>query len=151
MPQLTVTDFSEKAVEGGLVDTGFTDKITNFSDDTVPFGYGLHEDGEGKSKLPAGAGVFRGVALHTVTVEQVAGSDLSYAPNNAIPVLRKGRVWVRAEDAVTADAQAFLRQAGGNEGQFRSDVDGGNAVAVNAWFRTSAGAGELVILEVNLP
>jgi hypothetical protein len=72
-----------------------------------------------------------------------------------MPVMKKGRVWVRVEDAVAAEAAAFVRFVVGLPGQvlgaFRSDADAGNAAALpNAKFVTAAAAGGLALLDLNL-
>jgi hypothetical protein len=59
------------------------------------------------------------------------------------------------EDAVTAESAAFVRfvAAGAEQlGAFRSDADGTDAVALpGAKFVTDAIAGELALLDINLP
>lgn len=75
-----------------------------------------------------------------------------YAAKDSIPYLKKGKIWVRVESGVTRNAGAFARHTGGNEGQFRHDADTANATAVpTAFYRTSATAGNLALLEINLP
>lgn len=101
-------------------------------------------------------GTALGVALHTQAVENaLSGESLGYSPESAVSILRRGRVYVQVEDAVVEGAQAFVRHvagAGEQLGAFRSDVDGSDASALpGAYYRKSAGAGELAVLEINLP
>ena len=95
--------------------------------------------------------VGQGVVLRSHTQPQNEG----YADGDPMPVMKKGRVWVPVEDAVTADTAAFVRfvAAGAEQlGAFRSDADGTDAVALpGAKFASDAGAGELALLELNLP
>lgn len=92
----------------------------------------------------------------------IAHRDSSKAPNangyadgSIIPILRKGRVWMIAEDAVSAGGAVYVRYsagAGEYQGAVRSDADGSDAAVLSgARFYSSAGAGELVIVELNLP
>jgi hypothetical protein len=78
-----------------------------------------------------------------------------YEQYDAVPVLRSGQIWMMAEDACTEGNAVFVRfVAGGSEelGRVRSDADTADAVALpNAIFRSSAGAGELIKVELNLP
>ena len=109
-------------------------------------------------KLPAAATDITGGAARGFAVKRQsrASKDDGLAPNfadkEALNYLRKGWVWTRAEDAVTKDAPVFVRHAVGNFGQVRSNADTANASQLpGAYFRSSAGAGELVLVELNLP
>ncbi len=89
-----------------------------------------------------------GVAIADTAREAAAGG---YAIAEVVPVLVKGEIWVRAEDAVTAPAAAWVRFTAGATvytiGRFRTDVDTDKAVALpGARFMTSCGAGELTLL-----
>lgn len=102
-------------------------------------------------------GTVLGVTVHTQAIEQAVlnANNVGYPLAYAMSVLRRGRIWVYVEDAVVAGAQAFVRAvATGSEklGAFRSDVDGTDAGALpGSRFKLTAGAGELTILEINLP
>jgi hypothetical protein len=96
-----------------------------------------------------------GIALHTQAVENaLTGDDLGYDPQSAVSILRKGEVWVQVEDAVSEGGQAYVRHvagAGEQLGAFRSDADGTDASALpTGYYRSSAAAGELAKLEINL-
>ena len=103
------------------------------------------------------AGSALGVTVHTHTNEQQYGTagGTGYDLEDVMSVMRKGRIYVEVEDAVTAGAQAFVRfEATSPElhGAFRSDADTADAVALpGAFFRTTTAAGGIAILEVNLP
>jgi hypothetical protein len=47
-----------------------------------------------------------------------------YAAFESVPVVEKGAVWVRSEDACSEGAAVFVRIVGGVPGRFRSDADG---------------------------
>lgn len=102
-------------------------------------------------------GTVLGVTVHTQAIEQAVlnANNVGYPIASAMSVMRKGRIWVYVEDAVVVGAQAFVRcVAGAGEyvGAFRSDVDGSDAGALpSSRFKLTAGAGELTILEINLP
>lgn len=98
-----------------------------------------------------------GVAVHTQALEQALlnADNVGYPLGSTMSVLRKGRVWVRVEDAVVVGGQPYVRciaGAGERLGAFRSDADGSDAGALpGSRYKTSAGAGELAIVEINLP
>lgn len=102
-------------------------------------------------------GTVLGVTVHTQAIEQAVlnANNVGYPLASAMSVMRRGRIWVYVEDAVVAGVQAFVRcVAGAGEviGAFRSDVDGTDAGALpGSRFKLTAGAGELTILELNLP
>lgn len=133
----------------------------------IPFGVGVVEDLTGlsddRAHLPQATGdittvgSFAGIAVHTHAVEQNKGgiNNLGYEPQSAMSLMRRGRVYVEVEDAVVKGGLPFVRfvaAASEQLGAFRSDADTSDAVALpNARFVTSAGAGELAIVEINLP
>lgn len=147
------------ALEGQLVDTSFAkDIVTGIAEVAIPFGRFVHRSvaGAADDRPPVvdvprltgevTGGTLIGVAMSDVTLEETTTGWLA---NETVRIMRSGRIWMIAEDAVTYGAPVFVRFTG-NEGQVRSDVDGGAAVALpGASFRSIAGAGELVIVEYN--
>jgi len=107
--------------------------------------------------------VFYGVAVF-IQNKMNLGSPLGsagpapYIPGDAVPVLTRGRIYVRVENNVTSDSPVYWRMIPtvGNPlvGGFRSDSDGGNAILLSSnqvrWI-TSASAGNLAVLEINQP
>lgn len=81
-------------------------------------------------------------------------SGTGYADNKSVPIMRKGRIWVRTEDICAEGGAVFVRftdpQTGYGLGSFRSDADGSDAVALPGarYWLTSAAAG-LNIVELN--
>lgn len=148
----------------GTTNCSVADVILNEAN--VPFGVLVVEDttglSDGRAHLPQAtgdittAGKVAGVAQHTQFVEQSVGgtNNLGYAPQSSMNVLREGRIYVLVEDAVVKGGAAFVRfvaGAGEQLGAFRSDADSGDAVALpGASFKTSADAGGLAVLQVNV-
>jgi hypothetical protein len=86
-----------------------------------------------------------------VTVARAARETAAFAEGEAVGVMTKGRIYVVVEDAVSAGDQAFARFGGtGTVGAFRSDADTDAAQLFPGVFVTSAGAGGLAILEVDV-
>lgn len=104
---------------------------------------------------------FYGVALRTQNKENLknaTGSDgaAPYDDGDAVSLLTRGRVYVKVENAVDSDDPVYLRFVPGTSselvGQFRKDDDGGDAFLVpdSRWI-FGAEAGELAVLEINMP
>lgn len=86
---------------------------------------------------------------------ETSRSSASFASGEVAPVVRTGRVWVTAEEAVAEGHPVFVRMvAGGGEsvGAFRDTPDSTDcALLRNArWASTTTGSG-LALLELNLP
>lgn len=98
-----------------------------------------------------------GILVHTQAQENpnLAG-DLGVDQLEVASVLRRGRIWVRVEEAVSVGDPVFFRHtagAGGSElGAFRNDADTATCDQVTsaAWLQGSAGAG-VALLELNIP
>lgn len=174
MSQTTVVDFPPIGVEGGFVNSSFyRDTLSKLSNDSspIPFGHLVvlnSADDDDQCRLPAdtleiSSGDAWGVALFQSAKEANPGNTVdtaganTYSINEAVPCVRKGRVWVITEDEVAiADLSApvFVRFAADTFavlGAFRTDADTASAVALpGAKFMTTGAAGELVQLELNL-
>lgn len=126
----------------------------------IPFGRAVAKivgDDDG-IKLPDGAGVtLEGVCLESRAVpEGSATLDSAWPVKSAVPVIRRGRVRVFVEEAVTPADSVFVRHtvngALNQLGAFRKDNDGGKALAfTEAKYVKSAIAGEMATVDVNLP
>lgn len=157
--QTSVNEYMEKGLAGQLADVGNADIVTraNAYGDTIPFGVFVTKGtNEGEAVPPEATGEVTGlVGLGVVVRSHTQPQDEGYADGDPMPVLKRGRVWVPVEDAVTAESAAFVRfvAAGAEQlGAFRSDADGTDAVALpGAKFVTDADAGELALLDINLP
>jgi len=94
-----------------------------------------------------------GIAIYDSSKPATDGDHL-YEAGDAVPVLRKGQIYVDSEDGLTFGDQPFVRHvAAGAEvlGQFRSDADGtdGTAAPTVRAEETTSAAG-LVKLSINL-
>lgn len=160
MPQTNYQDQSVAniSVKGGLADDGITGKVTRASAAAIDFGLGLVDLSTGLAALPSGASdVFAGVALMKHLATPNATGVGQYDIGMAISVLRKGRVWVYAEEAVDPTKAVYCRYTANTGptrpvGNFLTTGDTSKAFAVaNAkWVSTTAAAG-LAILDLNLP
>jgi hypothetical protein len=78
-----------------------------------------------------------------------------YAATDPVPVLRRGRIYVTVEQAVTSDDLVYVRIiASGTyvRGGFRKDADTDKAARWTAAnYVTSAAAGGVAVVEINLP
>ena len=146
---------------GMLADLGNNDVVSKY--DTldslgVAFGLGLAQGAaDDQVHLPsASTDKFVGISVLVQHKEQQLGTGLvNYKQGDMISVLRKGRVWVQVDSAVVAGAPVFCRFAAGSGsvlGSFRADADTGSASQVmGSVFTSSAVAGGLAIVDINLP
>lgn len=158
MSQTSVAE-QGKGFPGQRVDAGFNDVLSVIAEGAVIDGRMVSRgtDPDSQGLIPAAATDITnadnvlGVSLRDQSRESSSSGDPQHEDKAVMPVLRKGRVWVYVEDAVTPDSDVFVRFQGGDEGMFRSDADGGDAAQLaGARFMSSAGAGELAQLELNL-
>lgn len=153
--------------EGQLAD-GASDRFArSYTNITVDMEYGrmvvqAPGDADNECSVPAtGSIAALGVTMFTHATERTLLPDagtFGIPVNKPANVLRRGRVVVVVEEAVTpASAVHFRHNAPGALpeaiGRWRTDVDGGDATLVanaKARFMTSAAAGEKAILEFDL-
>lgn len=153
-------------IEGAIADPTFRkDTVSRVALASLPCGKLVVRDGtaslEGKGvKLPdadfTGSGDVEGVLMWDPAREKDAATGNNYRAGDPLPVLRSGRIYVKPEDAVARDAQAFARFAAGTGSQlgaFRSDADTATAAPVpSARFMQATTAGDqITVLELNLP
>jgi hypothetical protein len=85
----------------------------------------------------------------------VSRTGLTYAANEAAPVVRKGRVWVSSETAAYQGREVYVRMvAGGGEslGAIRATPDANDcALLRGARFASTNSAAGFVLVELNLP
>lgn len=156
MSQLEYDDMSP-SVQGGLADAGKNNIISGVSAELIKFGWGLQVETTGLVAVPSAAGdQFHGIAIQKHKAKANSVGEAQYEINEAIPVLRSGRIWVYAEEAVNPTLDVFLRHTTATTeipGDFRTDLDTANAFDISAyakWISTTSAAG-LAILEVNFP
>lgn len=170
IPQVTYPADMTKALEGQIYDVGTDAYVRSLTDaaNATFFGRAATQDGlaDGQFKHPDGAAQpFAGITTRThyrdpsdlpaATLEGTAATDTSN-------ILSKGRVWVITETQVTSLANPiYFRHANAGAGpegvgRFRTDDDGasGDVTQVTTgarWITTNGAAGELAVLEIDLP
>jgi hypothetical protein len=97
----------------------------------------------------------RGVVISHQAVESVEdGEEPGYSTGKVVPVLRKGRIWVKTEDAITVGTSTVnARFMGtGQAGALRGASDSTFTAVLpkSKWVKGNSGAGELAVLEVDL-
>lgn len=102
----------------------------------------------------AAIGAMAGVSVHRHTPDRASltGTE-GIVPDEMVDVLRKGRVWVAVDTAVTPGDPVHVVQTGATKGAFRASADGGNTTDISTkarWESTTTGAG-IAILDLNLP
>lgn len=158
--QTQVDVFMNPGLPGQVADIGPSDIVTRINAGAAAQGFGVFVTAgpvQGQALPPALAVDITGIgALGVVVRSHTQPRTEGYQPTDPMPVMKKGRIWVTVEDAVAAEAAAFVRFVIGVPGQvlgaFRSNVDGGNAAALpNAKFvTTQAVAGGLALLDLNI-
>jgi len=155
--QLTYNQTPNVAMAGMKADASddTCDSLANGDTVTIPPGVAVIKGtSDAKAKLPGTSGDhFLGV-----TVYSAAGmTDLvngGYAVADAMPVMRKGRIWVQVEEAVNKGDNAFIRYASGTgtqKGAFRKSADTSTAVQAKGFvYLTTASANGFALLEVDV-
>ena len=158
------TSYTNMAPEGllGLMTEDFTRYVDTVIPQTaVKVGKLLTADvtvgkARNTAKLPSTAAeVSKPGAMGITVFDQSREGGSDWPTMRPTPVLRRGRIWVTAEGAVTRWTVPFVRfvaGAGGTElGSFRADADTASAAACPwALFLTDASAGGLVLVEISL-
>lgn len=172
--QTTYNTNMYSARPGLLADSGYTEKLSRIVEAAGGLAAGIYvsegTDPEVQVLAPTTAaeitGGEGGVLLYDAT--QLPGTNASsfeWDDEMAVPVLRKGRIWVRCDAAATPAAgdQAFVRYASGAGGTvlgtFRHDADTASAALLSggrfaSTFRDVAFFGttyRVALLDLNLP
>lgn len=145
------------SIQGGLGDAGHHDIVSGVSAAIVLFGMGLAQAADGTVDVPGSTGFkFGGISMQKHNSTNNASGEAQYEIGDAISVLRKGRIWVYAEEAVNPTDPVFLRHTTAtteNPGDFRTDADTARADDISAfakWVGVTTAAG-LAELEINAP
>jgi hypothetical protein len=163
MPQTEVESTMPIGIAGQLADL-WTDEngdvVSATSEEAsaeIPFGvcvqHGTADDGV--LKLTAIDDVLAGVVVHSHHfAKPYELGDTGLKPGVTFGLLRKGRIIVLPEDAVTPASTVHVRAvATGNEvaGAFRGTAQGTDTIEITAFakWRTTADAGEPAVLEVD--
>lgn len=139
------------AFEGLLGDVNNIDSVSRLVEGAgVLFGRGVQSGTDEEQAKAAAVAMtlkqFEGFAIH----QAVENGDL--LETYQIAVLRKGRIWVKTEDAIAKDGNVFLRLAVGEIGVVMSVADAANTLDISDKVKVvkGAGAGELALLEINI-
>ena len=139
----------------------------NITGNPVPFGRALAKTttSDNSVALPSVTGfTFEGISIARAkgrprdnTVSPPVTGDAVWRDDEPIPVLRKGKIWLRPEQAVTPASDVYIRHTQGLDaahtvGRFRTDADTAKAdqLVPARWF-TSANADALAGLDINIP
>ena len=155
-PQLDYNDMVA-AVQGGLADAAYNDIASGVSAAIIQFGVGLSISAAGLVLVPAATGFqFAGVSIMKQKAQDNTSAKSQYEIGQAVPYLRKGRIYVNAEVAVNPTLAVFMRHTantGPNPGDFLVTADTATADDISAfakWVSVTSAAG-LAILEINFP
>ena len=148
-------DIAPVAFPGQLYDLSPKDVVTEAAEVALPYGIlAVQGTAENQAKVPtAGADLaadkVRGVVLADQAREQKVGGSATgeYSLKDAVSLLRMGRVWVLAKDAVTKGGAVHAFNTTGELGS--TGLATSTLVAGLRW-ASSAGAGEFAVLEVDL-
>jgi hypothetical protein len=89
-------------------------------------------------------------------IKMPVSATARFAETETVPIIRRGRVWVKVQGDVADDSPVFVvhENAGGNAGQIRADVGAGDNEAtafVAARVVRGGSAGGVALIEINLP
>lgn len=160
MSQTSYSIAQSAAKNGQLADIGIKDVISKINLAlALKFGtLGVRGASEGLCTSPAAAGDVTdekkvlGVVLCTQDLESSLTGDPQYPIQSAVPLLRKGRVWVKTEETATVASDVFVRYAAGGNGVGSFGVSAGTserAALANAKVTVGAAANGLMQIEVN--
>ena len=139
----------------------FGDVVSAVSEEAaaeIPFGVMVKQgtDDDDVKLLAAVADPIKGIVVHASNFSKpVQLGDTGLKPGVHFGILRKGRIFVTTEDAVTPLSEVHVRAvAAGAEvkGAFRGTGDGTDTIDITGFAKwvTSAGAGEVAILEIDM-
>lgn len=155
IPQTTVTQFPDIAIEGMVADMQSTNIITRIATIGIPVGRGVVKSSAWDlCKLPTSAAEvtnnFQGVSIYSAMREPGVPH---YAIKASVSVLRRGLIWLIAEGTVVDDGPVFIvnGSGAGTAGMLRGDANTAAATQVTqARVIKGATAGSLALVEFNL-
>lgn len=157
MPQSTMTDAQGLGFAGEIADSTIVKQTDSFVNEEasaeIPFGVmAIHGTNDGDAKLmTANTELPAGIVLHShryAKDEELGSTGLK--PDVSMNLLQKGRILVTAVDAVTpADPVRYI-VAGGGFQTASAGVGASVDISLFARWITSAGAGELAVLEIDM-
>jgi hypothetical protein len=164
--QLSVSQTMAAGRVGGIADSSLKDVETHKNPDAeIKFGCVVTKGAAtGEVVHPDAAAeitdekLVRGVALASHEMESVRDDEApGYVVESVIPVMRKGRVWVLAEDTISEGTSTVnVRYASGAGGTQLGGLRGAAVSMETAvlpkskWKSSTSGNGQLAILELDL-
>ena len=159
--QSTYSSAMAVGLPGMLYDNGPNDVISMINNEAtaeMAFGTAVAFEGSTRDKgalaPDATTDIIAGILLRSMTYGEATLGDTGVKPGGVLNVLRKGRVWVTAEQAVAPGDRLFIRAvATGDEveGALGMEADGTDMIdstGQGVWLSTAA-AGALAVLEVD--
>jgi len=124
----TVVTINPLAGAPGLeYDDSFSDVVSWIATVAIPFGVLVYESAEGKATLPTATGNVTAGRTGIALIDHSKASGVGYEIGDAVRVMKRGRVWIRSEEALAFGDTLFVRFADGaggtQEGAFRNDAD----------------------------
>ncbi len=164
IPQTSYSATGTAAIKGQLADNGFHDVVSYYSEEAseeMPFGVMLQQGTAVNGALLCNAtdDNLIGILLHSNAYNQPNElGDEGLLPGMTLNVLRKGRVWVYAEEAVGPASTVLLRVVGTNGtpgdqvGDFRDTADDSDTIDCSAFARfiTSTSGAGLAVIEIDM-
>jgi hypothetical protein len=162
--QTTYGTTPEPGLPGQLYDLSpmTKDSYINAAGADLPFGIALAKGTGDQDAILVAADTAKilGIAIHSHAYDNQALSGTAGIPDDRmLNVVKRGRVWVRVEEAVTKGDAVYVRYANGvadatktQKGSIRKSADTSTAVLLaGATFYTSAAAGAMAVVDINLP
>jgi hypothetical protein len=159
MSQTSVPTSLTRAYSGMLADSSYSLKVTAVNEEasaSIPFGFGVKfgtaEDGVLLPTVQASR--IKGIAIHFHGVPDADIDDTGFLPETCFAILRKGRIYVKVEEAVVVGDRGFCRAvATGDEeqGVWRKSADSTDCVdcTKQVVFLSAASAGGVALAEVD--
>lgn len=163
MAQTTVTTRMPVGFPGiianlhSMADGDVHSKVSQEASASIPFGVMVQagSNDDGVLLLTATSNRLVGVATHHNAYSDREADDNGVKPKMTLGVLNVGQVYVTVENAVTPASEVHVRAvvAGAEvKGAFRAGADGTDTIDISAFarFLTSAGAGEVALLDIDM-
>lgn len=161
IPQTSVSEAPTAAFQGMLADTGPNNDVASFVNEStseIPFGVMVMQGTADDQCKPLAATTDKliGIVVHSHAYDkdnELGSTGLKQYVS--VGVLRKGRIWVPVEEAVTPASSVLVRAvAGGSEvaGAFRDTADSTDCIDISQFARyrsTTTGAG-LALVEIDM-
>ncbi len=160
LPQLTYSILPSQGFAGQLYDAGHHDIITGIADEDLDAGLGVCTGDEfGGIELPATGTDVTGAQFKGVTILQVArepgqfpATGPRYLAKDAVPILRRGRIWVMPLGDMVNDGPVYCVVASANFGRFRGDNTNASLVPNCYCIQgATASSGFPALISINLP